>query len=161
MTLGIDLLKGFLVIAVVSPAVCPYASPPPIWQILSSIAVVAGHNWMIFLKFTGGKGVATTAGAFLAFAPMATLSAIGVWGVVVALTRYVSLGSIIAGIALPIFMLLFGQSAAYIWFGLVLTVALIAKHRGNIKRLLAGTERKIGQREEIRYVRCEKRHAVQ
>jgi len=149
-TLGIDLLKGFLVVFFVSPVLCPESPPPPFWQVLACIAVVVGHNWMIFLKFTGGKGVATTAGAFLAFAPGAALSAVAVWAAVVALTRYVSLGSILAGISLPLFMLLFGAPPTYVWFGLALTAALIVKHRANIRRLLAGTERKIGQREQMR-----------
>ncbi|MEJ2746115.1 MAG: glycerol-3-phosphate acyltransferase, partial [bacterium] len=121
----------------------------PLWQILSCICVVAGHNWMLFLRFKGGKGVATTAGAFLALAPTASLSAIGVWAVVVALTRYVSLGSILAGLSIPLFMLLYHEPFAYVWFSLILAIALTLKHRGNMKRLIAGTERKLGQKEKL------------
>jgi acyl phosphate:glycerol-3-phosphate acyltransferase len=148
-TLGIDVLKGYAVIAWVAPAMCSSADYRPIWMILSAIAVIAGHNWMIFLGFTGGKGVATTGGAFLALAPAVTLSAVAVWAVTVAFTRYVSLGSILAGISIPIFMRLYGQPRAYFWFSLFLTLALVAKHRGNIKRLIAGTERKLGVSEKV------------
>ncbi|MCX6358061.1 MAG: glycerol-3-phosphate 1-O-acyltransferase PlsY [Candidatus Aureabacteria bacterium] len=148
-TLGIDALKGFVVVRWIVAALCAHSAHFPLWQIFGVIMVVVGHNWMIFLGFKGGKGVATTAGAFLAMSPPATLSAIAVWAAAVACTRYVSLGSILAGIALPLFMFLFHQPLPYVWFALFLTVALIYKHRGNIQRLLAGTERKIGEREKI------------
>jgi acyl phosphate:glycerol-3-phosphate acyltransferase len=148
-TLGIDVLKGYLVVALLPAWACADSAYLPLWQILSCVAVIAGHTWMIFLRFEGGKGVAATAGAFLAMAPLASLSAIGLWGVVVALTRYVSLGSIIAGLSLPVFMLLFHKPIAYFWFSLFLAFALTLKHRGNLKRLIEGTERKIGQSEKL------------
>lgn len=148
-TLGIDVLKAYLVVALLPTWACDDSAHLPLWQILSCVAVIAGHTWMIFLRFEGGKGVAATAGAFLAMAPLASLSAIGLWGIVVALTRYVSLGSIVAGLSLPVFMLLFHKPIAYFWFSLFLALALTLKHRGNLKRLIAGTERKIGQTERL------------
>lgn len=148
-TLAIDVLKGYLAVSLLPSWMCADSAHLPLWQILSCVGVVVGHNWMIFLRFGGGKGVATTAGAFLALAPLASLSAIGVWGAVVALTRYVSLGSIVAGVSLPLFMWLFHQPVAYVWFSLILALALTLKHRGNLKRLIAGTERKLGQSEKI------------
>lgn len=148
-TLAIDLLKGFVAVRYCVPVFMGGQAALPLWQIFASIAVIAGHNWMIFLRFKGGKGVASTAGVFLALAPIASLSAIGVWGVVVAITRYVSLGSILAGIALPVLIWLTGKPVAFVWFSMILTVALVIKHRGNIKRLLAGTERRIGEREQL------------
>lgn len=147
-TLAVDVLKGYAVVSFLPSWVCAGSEHLPLWQILSCICVVAGHNWMVFLSFKGGKGVATAAGAFLALAPAASLCAIGVWAIVVALTRYVSLGSILAGVSLPIFMLLFHKPVSYVWFSLVLALALILKHRGNMKRLIAGTERKLGQKEK-------------
>jgi glycerol-3-phosphate acyltransferase PlsY len=147
-TLAVDVLKGYLAVSFLPSWVCAGSEYLSLWQILSCIAVIAGHNWMLFLRFRGGKGVATTAGAFLALAPAASLSAIGVWIVVVALTRYVSLGSIVAGLSMPIFMLLFRKPVSYVWFSLILAIALTLKHRGNMKRLVAGTERKLGQREK-------------
>ncbi|MCX6356017.1 MAG: glycerol-3-phosphate 1-O-acyltransferase PlsY [Candidatus Aureabacteria bacterium] len=148
-TLAIDILKGFVVVRWAVPAFFAGDSRFALWQIFSCVAVIAGHNWMIFLKMKGGKGVATTAGAFLAMAPVASLSAIAVWGIVVAVTRYVSLGSIIAGVSLPIFIWLTGRPACFLWFSSLLTIALVLKHRANIQRLLAGTERKIGEREAL------------
>jgi glycerol-3-phosphate acyltransferase PlsY len=152
-TLAIDVLKGYLVVSFLPSWVCAGSEHLPLWQIFSCICVVAGHNWMIFLHFKGGKGVATTAGAFLAFAPLASLSAIGVWVVVVALTRYVSLGSILAGISMPLFMWLFNKPAEYVWFALVLAIALTLKHRSNLQRLISGTERKLGQKEKLNATR--------
>ena len=147
-TLAIDLLKGYLVVGFLAPLAFPGSAHLPIWKILACIAVVSGHNWMIFLRFAGGKGVATTAGAFLAMMPWVAVSAFGIFAVVVALTRYVSLGSILAGIAIPIFVLAYHEPAVYLWFSVVLTLALILKHRANISRLIAGTEKKLGSKTE-------------
>ncbi|MEI6634345.1 MAG: glycerol-3-phosphate 1-O-acyltransferase PlsY [Chlamydiota bacterium] len=147
-TLAIDLLKGYLVVGFLAPIMCLDHAHLPIWKILACVAVVSGHNWMIFLRFTGGKGVATTAGAFLAMTPLVIFSAFGIFAVVVALTRYVSLGSILAGISIPIFMWAYHAPAAYVWFSVVLTLALVLKHRANISRLIAGTEKKIGSKTE-------------
>ena len=155
-TLAIDVLKGYTVVSLLPPWVCAGSEHLPLWQILSSISVIAGHNWMIFLRFRGGKGVATTAGAFLALAPAASLCAIGVWVIIVALTRYVSLGSILAGVSLPLFMLLFRQPFSYVWFSLILALALTLKHRGNLRRLITGTERKIGQTERLNTTNSER-----
>jgi glycerol-3-phosphate acyltransferase PlsY len=147
-TLAIDLLKGYLVVGFLAPLACPGSAQLPVWRIIACVAVVSGHNWMIFLRFAGGKGVATTAGAFLAMMPWVAVSAFGIFAVVVALTRYVSLGSILAGISIPIFVWAYHEPAAYLWFSVFLTVALILKHRANISRLIAGTEKKIGSRTE-------------
>lgn len=147
-TLAIDLLKGYLVVRFLAPLACPGGAPLPVWRIIACVAVVSGHNWMIFLRFTGGKGVATTAGAFLAMTPWVAVSAFGIFAVVVALTRYVSFGSILAGISIPVFVRVYGEPRAYFWFSVVLTVALVLKHRANISRLIAGTEKKLGSKTE-------------
>lgn len=147
-TLAIDLLKGYLVVGLLAPLACPDPSRLPAARILGCVAVVAGHNWMIFLRFSGGKGVATTAGALLAMMPLVAVSIFGIFAVVVALTRYVSLGSIAAGVCIPVFAWAYGQPPAYLWFAAALAAALILKHRANISRLLAGTEKKLGSRTE-------------
>ncbi len=146
LTLFIDLLKGFIVVYLLAPAFCREISQLPLYRILSCVAVIAGHNWMIFLKFKGGKGVATSGGAFLALAPPAVLSAIAVFGLVLAVSRYVSLGSICAGVSLPIFMWAYGQSSFYVRFAIILAAVLVVMHRGNIARILKGTESKIGRK---------------
>ncbi len=113
------------------------------YRVLSGIAVVLGHNYTCWLWFKGGKGIATSAGVYLALAPLAAGLAVLTWVVLFLLTRFVSLASIAAAVALP----------AAVWFtkdsvalGLVTTalgILAIAKHRTNIQRLLNGTENRI------------------
>ncbi len=118
--------------------------------LLAAVASVAGHNWSVFLRFRGGRGVNTTAGAFGYLAPQPILAAFTVWALVVILTRYVSLASIIAALTAPIFMWVFGYPYPYVAFMLLAAVFIIFRHRANIKRLLQGTESKIGRRVKIK-----------
>ena len=145
-TLLIDFLKGYVVVGFLAPAICVDGGNIPFFKILACVAVIAGHNWMVFLSFKGGKGVATTAGAFLALTPLVTVCALVVWGIAVLLTRYVSLGSMLSGISLAVFMTVFNQPPVYRWFAILIAAAIILKHHGNIKRLIAGTERRLGSR---------------
>ena len=148
-TLVIDLLKGYVAVRFLVPVVRPAGGDLQVWNIAACIAVVAGHNWMLFLRFTGGKGVATTAGAFLAMMPCVILSAFVIFAATVAITSYVSLGSILAGISIPVFVLAYyDRPGVYLWFSIALTAALVLKHRANIVRLAAGTEKKLGSRTE-------------
>ncbi len=148
-TLAIDLLKGYVAVRCLVPVLRPDGGDLQVWNIAACIAVVAGHNWMLFLRFTGGKGVATTAGAFLAMMPCVILSAFVIFAATVALTRYVSLGSILAGISIPVFVwFYYDRPGVYLWFSVALTAALVLKHRANIARLVAGTEKKLGSRTE-------------
>jgi glycerol-3-phosphate acyltransferase PlsY len=115
--------------------------------ILAALWVVVGHMFPVWLKFRGGKGVATAFGAFLAFSPWAALAALGVWIVIVLLTRYVSLGSILAAFSLPFLTLWlspqhYGYAPAVAIFACCWMV--IAKHRQNIARLAQGTELRFG-----------------
>ncbi|MDQ7779569.1 MAG: glycerol-3-phosphate 1-O-acyltransferase PlsY [Planctomycetota bacterium] len=121
-----------------------------ILPLLCGAACVVGHMWPVFLKFKGGKGVATALGVFLAVATVPALIAFGVWGAVLAIGRYVSVASITAAVALPVaFALLRGASTpddrnTLAFCGLA-AAAMILKHRGNIGRLLKGTEPRIGR----------------
>jgi glycerol-3-phosphate acyltransferase PlsY len=121
-----------------------------ILPVLCGVAAIIGHNWTIYLKFKGGKGIATTIGVFIALAPMATLISLVVWVITVLITRYVSLGSILFVICLPI-VIFAGQIVGRDYtISLLLAAALVAimaiyKHRSNIGRLLNGTEKKIGR----------------
>jgi glycerol-3-phosphate acyltransferase PlsY len=106
--------------------------------------VIAGHNWTCWLKFKGGKGVATSAGALLAMLPVPLLCALGAWGVVFALWRYVSLASIAAALVVPVATWWFTKDWTLIGFTGALGGLAIYKHKANIQRLLAGTENRIG-----------------
>jgi glycerol-3-phosphate acyltransferase PlsY len=111
--------------------------------LLGGLAAIIGHNWPIYLGFKGGRGVATSLGVILVIAPLATLIIFAVWFVIVYFTRYVSLGSIVAALAAPVLMWSFGENIAVILFALVAAVFIIARHKPNIERLLAGRETKI------------------
>lgn len=112
---------------------------------LAGIFAVLGHSKSIFLGFTGGKSVATSLGVLLAMNWQVGLATFGVFGVVVAISRIVSLSSISGAVVVSIFMVLFHQPLAYILFGVAGGLYVIIRHRSNIQRLLAGTEPKLGQ----------------
>jgi acyl phosphate:glycerol-3-phosphate acyltransferase len=99
-----------------------------------------GHLYPIFLKFRGGKGVATALGVFLGVAPLATLVFILVFAVIVASTRIVSLGSIATALASPSVLWVLGYSTIFIGMAVMIAAMITMRHRGNIQRLRAGTE---------------------
>ena len=122
--------------------------------VLAAAAAIAGHIWTPFLGFRGGKGVATAAGGFLALNPLLIVIAVAVFLVVVASTRYVSLGSLsgaviafVASLAIPLFTRR-PVDPYFVAFCAVCAAALIFAHRKNISRLLAGTESKLGGRKK-------------
>ena len=112
-------------------------------RIIAGIFAIAGHNWTIFLKFKGGKGVATSAGVFLGLVPGAVGLSLLLWLGIVALSGYVSLGSLLAALGLPLFIWLLGERIEFTLFGLLIAILVIIRHRSNIKRLLKGEENKI------------------
>jgi glycerol-3-phosphate acyltransferase PlsY len=117
---------------------------------MAGLAVICGHDWSLFLKFKGGKGVATTFGVILALNPMISILAAIVWGMVIINTRYASLSSISAVISIMIFTILFKQPYEYIIFSLIIIILTIFRHKENIKRLKLGNESKIGEKIRIK-----------
>src|SRR3712207_1935071 len=109
---------------------------------LAALAVVLGHDWPIFLKFKGGKGVATSYGAMLAISPLSTLFAMLFFIAIVGVTRYVSVGSILGVFLFPIFMYIRNDSLG-VWTSIILFLLVVYRHRENIQRLVSGEERKI------------------
>jgi glycerol-3-phosphate acyltransferase PlsY len=141
LTLVGDLIKGLL------PVLLARAWLTSPWAIgLIALAAVIGHLYPVFAGFHGGKGVATTLGAFLPLLPGPLLIAFLVFVTCVALRRQVSLGSLAAAAALPIAAFAWGSPAAYALYALVAATLIWYRHRENIQRLLAGTEPTIGQR---------------
>jgi glycerol-3-phosphate acyltransferase PlsY len=117
----------------------------PLWGALAGVAAILGHVFPIFYAFRGGKGVATAVGAFVVLAPLALLCCLAVFVLVVAVTRYVSLGSVIAMVLLPpVAGLLFHAPRAVVTGAAVTALLVVFKHLGNLKRLALGQERKLG-----------------
>lgn len=116
---------------------------------IAGLAVICGHDWSLFLGFKGGKGIATTFGVIFALNPIISILAIVVWVVVMIITRYASLSSILAVISIMIFTILFKQPYEYIIFSAIIIVLSIFKHKENIKRLRSGNEKKIGKKSKI------------
>jgi glycerol-3-phosphate acyltransferase PlsY len=117
------------------------------FALIAGIFAVLGHNYTCWLKFKGGKGIATTAGVFLALAPWALLVALIVFILAILLTRYVSVGSIAVAIALPVTVWIMSPQNLFLC---IVTTALgalaIYKHKSNIQRLMAGTENRLGKK---------------
>jgi glycerol-3-phosphate acyltransferase PlsY len=141
----VDAIKGYLACRFV--AFGPGA-PSEMHQMIAGLFAILGHNYTCWLRFKGGKGIATTAGVLLALAPIGFAVAIATFLIVLGLSRYVSLGSIIAAIVLPFGVWLGGGSVRMISLMAFLGGMAIYKHRSNIKRLMAGTESRIGQKKK-------------
>lgn len=109
---------------------------------IAGLMAFTGHLFSIFLKFKGGKGVATGLGIFVYLMPLATLSAAVVFALTMLLTRYVSIGSMVAAISLPLFGTLFKTAPPYIYSAVIVALLIVWKHRDNIQRLMDGTESK-------------------
>ncbi len=145
----IDMLKGFIPVFWITPMI--HSDPQTViyYQIGAAIAAIIGHIWTVFAGFKGGKGVGTSAGVFLALAPVSLLIALAVFSVIVALTRYVSLGSLLAALTFVSVMALrkfiFGIPVPDVLFYLSVVVGALIwyAHRQNIKRLLAGNENRL------------------
>lgn len=140
-------VAAVLVLPMVARLVAGGAVPLEPLAVYVGAAVLLGNLVNVFLGGKGGKGVATALGVFLALAWLPTLVALGVFLVVLAATRYVSLGSILAAVVLPVGVLLTQGHHALFWMTLLISTAVIVKHRANIARLMAGTENKVGRRQ--------------
>jgi acyl phosphate:glycerol-3-phosphate acyltransferase len=148
-----DAAKGFVAAGLMAKLIFHLAGPAGAatdsalewFKITAGIAAILGHNYTCWLRFKGGKGVATTAGVLLALFPKAFAIGLGVWLLILAASRYVSLASISAGAALPFAVWFCGGSPTLIAVAGLLGALAIYKHKSNIQRLLAGTEPRLGK----------------
>jgi glycerol-3-phosphate acyltransferase PlsY len=138
-TLALDVLKGALPVWLA----CRYLGPD--MAVVVGLGAVLGHCFPVWLKFKGGKGVATAAGVVVILTPAVAAIALGIFVAVVLATRYVSLGSILGAIAAAPSAYLLGQAQAAELY-LLLAVLIVLKHAGNIRRLLQGSEAKFSPR---------------
>jgi glycerol-3-phosphate acyltransferase PlsY len=137
-----DIVKGYA--AVVAAGWVAGAGPRAL--AVGAVAAVVGNCWSVFLGFRGGKGVATGLGALLRLVPLATLAALPVFLVVVITTRYVSLGSLLGAACVPFGALALGAPRPAVAGAAAVAALVILRHRDNIARLRAGTERRLGER---------------
>ena len=149
-TFLLDVLKGAFAVLLCGVVAQRWGLAPAVRGHIVAIAAlfaILGHIYTVWLGFKGGKGVATAFGVFLALAPWAALAGLGIFVVVFAISRYVSLGSILAAIAFPIFALLLPHKEHTTWETAVLflvPLVVILKHHGNIARLMQGKEYRFG-----------------
>lgn len=133
-----DAFKGILAVGIMS-----YFFHNPLLDVVTALGALLGHNYSLFLGFKGGKGVATALGLLIFMMPKVAVASFGIWLVCVLLTRYVSLGSIMAAIFMPPLAWYLGYPSAYVIFSVVAAFFVVLRHKENIHRLLTGTESKI------------------
>lgn len=133
-----DMLKGIMALYIISK----FTANPTIVAI-TALGALLGHNYSLFLGFKGGKGVATGLGLFLYMLPWGAVAAFSVWAVIVLITRYVSLGSIVAAVVAAATGWYLQYPVPYAVFGTLAGFFVIIRHKDNIKRLIEGTESKI------------------
>ena len=133
-----DMLKGIMALYIISK----FTADPTIVAI-TALGALLGHNYSLFLGFKGGKGVATGLGLFLYMLPWGAVAAFSVWAIIVLITRYVSLGSIVAAIVAAATGWYLQYPVPYAVFGTLAGFFVIIRHKDNIKRLIEGTESKI------------------
>ncbi len=153
-----DALKGWLAVSVIAELIFVGMGPPVTTletapsrhglQLAAGIAAILGHNYTCWLGFKGGKGIATTGGVLIAWLPLPFLVVLGVWLVVFAASRYVSLASVTGAVALPLVTWWLNGRVSMIIVTSLLSAMAIYKHRANISRLLAGTENRFGKKKE-------------
>jgi glycerol-3-phosphate acyltransferase PlsY len=137
-----DIVKGYVGVALAGWI--DGGAPPAL--AVGAVAAVVGNCWSIFLGFRGGKGVATGLGALLRLTPLATLAALPVFLVVVITTRFVSLGSLLGAVCVPFGALALGAPRPAVAGAVAVAAIVVLRHRENIARLRAGTERRLGER---------------
>lgn len=140
-TLAGDIMKGAFAVALVK--VSGYGDP---YAGIAGLLAVLGHDYPVFMRFRGGKGVATSIGVLLVYAPYVGLLTVLIWLAAVFASRYSSLGALTAFTFLPLNMLLLEEGSFGVSLSLVLTLLIYVKHRDNIRRLLKGGEPRIGQK---------------
>jgi len=142
LTLLGDVMKGVIVVALGK-----YFGMGTFYQGLIGLSAILGHNFSLFLRFRGGKGVATSLGVFILYSPQTALITSIIWAVVVLTTKYSSLGALISFGLLPLNVILFdSDSKDKLPIAFLVTIFILLRHSDNIRRLMKGTERRIGER---------------
>jgi acyl phosphate:glycerol-3-phosphate acyltransferase len=138
---ALDMTKG-AASAWIAEAISPNRAAPAV----AGLAAIIGHIYPVWLRFRGGKGVATACGAFLVVTPLAVPPALAIFALVVWITKYISLGSLVATLALPPMAYALGSPAPAVIGAAASAAIIVFRHRSNLVRLHAGTERRVGAR---------------
>jgi glycerol-3-phosphate acyltransferase PlsY len=141
LTLLGDVAKGYLAVRMAE-----VLGPQPMWGAAGALLAIVGNCWPVFLRFRGGKGVATALGAFLALIPLAVVPAAALWIAIAAIFRYVSLASMAAVLTLPVAALVLGYPREAAGAAALAALVIVWRHRENIRRLAGGTEKRLGGR---------------
>lgn len=135
----LDILKGLLPVLLAKV----FFFTDPVYLMATGIASILGHNFSLFLRGRGGKGVSTSFGVIIGLFPLPALIALLIWTAVTATTRYVSAGSIIASLSMPFFIYAFHRNPVFTAAGIIVSIMIVYTHRSNIKRLLEKKENRI------------------
>lgn len=156
----LDIAKGYAAVVIAQLIVARHDWPLPnspnsplhshaFWIGLAALVAMLGHMFPLWLKFHGGKGVATATGAFLAISPIAVAGGVIVFIIVILATRFVSLASILSAASIPIFFRYLAHASQWtIIFSVIIAVLIAVKHHSNVERLVRGTERRLGERKD-------------
>jgi glycerol-3-phosphate acyltransferase PlsY len=153
LTLAGDVLKGAMAVLLcryVLNYIMPVDQPDlqltdrELWEGAIGVTVVLGHMFSLFLSFSGGKGVATGFGVLVVYHPLSAITTAFIWLLVAATTRYSSLAAIIASGLLPLTLFLLSAHYIKVYYGIILALLIVLKHRENIRRIMDGTESRIG-----------------
>lgn len=147
-----DVIKAIIPVLLVKLIIFPDLEYVRLLALYTGLGVVLGHNYPVFLKFKGGKGIASTGGTMLAFDPLIVVFALPIFAISVAITKYVSIGSLLISMFFPIWVIIRNSGNIHMLLvACVFTLLAFIKHKDNIKRLLKGTENKLGQRVKIEH----------
>ena len=135
--MALDIAKGLIAVLI---ADAQTASP---WPLVAAAAAILGHVFPVWLHFKGGKGVAVAGGAMIGLAPLPAIIVLVLWGIIVGVTRYVSVGSITAAAVFPFLVLAFGAPWPTVVFAFLASIMVIVRHRSNIRRLRHGEEHRL------------------
>lgn len=148
----VDVAKGYVAaVFLIQMQWMPLPVTEPVVRIIAGFSAVAGHVWSLFSHFRGGKGVLTALGMICGLMPLAAAICLGVWVIVFSISRYVSLGSLVAALVLPVVVGVqtFGMAGdipiEFFALSCVISVLVIITHRSNIRRLIAGSENRFGK----------------
>jgi glycerol-3-phosphate acyltransferase PlsY len=137
------MVKGLLAVTVIA-RLLPFKTVEDrfLRELICGLVAILGHNFPVYLKFRGGKGVAASVGVFLGLAPKLLGAAFLLWGAIFLISGYVSLASVLAGLSLPIFSFWLAYPKVMHGFSLALGILILIRHRANLRRLLRGEEKK-------------------